>query len=126
MDKEKYIKYWIEGAESDLNSAEILINNKKYLHGLFFCHLTIEKAAKALWVKDKSAFPPKTHNIIYLVENLQFLEITEEQMVFLSLLMKYQLEGRYPEYYPNTPIIDDVLNIFQKTKVLFQCLKEKL
>ena len=126
MDKAKQLKYWIEGAESDINSAEILVSNKKYLHGLFFCHLTIEKTLKALWVKEKEDFPPKTHNLIYLIDNLENVSLDEQQVLFLSVLMKYQLEGRYPEYYPKTPDIEVIRKYLLNTKDLFECLKAKL
>jgi len=51
IDKIKQIEYWIEGAEEDLSTAELLIREKRILHGLFFCHLVIEKAIKAHIVK---------------------------------------------------------------------------
>ncbi len=39
---ENQIKYWKKGAISDIETAELLINNNKNLHGLFFCHLVID------------------------------------------------------------------------------------
>lgn len=48
---EKQIDYWKSGADNDLETAEILIQNKKFVQGLFFCHLCIEKITKALVVK---------------------------------------------------------------------------
>ncbi|SEF83440.1 hypothetical protein SAMN03080598_01578 [Algoriphagus boritolerans DSM 17298 = JCM 18970] len=38
---EKQAEYWITGAEADLEVAEILIEKRRFLHGLFFCHLVI-------------------------------------------------------------------------------------
>ncbi len=35
----KQIEYWINNAIDDFESARILIERKRYLHGLFFCHL---------------------------------------------------------------------------------------
>ncbi len=51
FDLEKQIEYWKRGADSDIETAEFLISGRKYLEGLFFCHLTIEKILKALVVK---------------------------------------------------------------------------
>ncbi len=51
MDIKKQIEYWKNGAINDIDTAELLINNGKYLHGLFFCHLVIEKIIKAHVVK---------------------------------------------------------------------------
>ena len=44
---QKQINYWITGAEDDIETAGLLIREKRTLHGLFFCHLVIEKAIKA-------------------------------------------------------------------------------
>jgi hypothetical protein len=42
IDIKKQIEYWINSAEDDLVTAELLIREKRILHGLFFCHLVIE------------------------------------------------------------------------------------
>lgn len=47
IDIKKQIKYWITGAFVDLESARILVEKNRLLHGLFFCHLVLEKAIKA-------------------------------------------------------------------------------
>ncbi len=47
IDVEKQIDYWTSSAKDDLVTAKILIEKERYLHGLFFCHLVIEKALKA-------------------------------------------------------------------------------
>ncbi len=41
IEVEKQIEYWHSGALGDIETAEILISNKKFIHGLFFCHLSI-------------------------------------------------------------------------------------
>jgi HEPN domain-containing protein len=47
IDLKKQLDYWTKGAEDDLVTAELLIRENRILHGLFFCHLVIEKAIKA-------------------------------------------------------------------------------
>ena len=125
IDINKQIEYWKTGAESDLETAEILINNNKLLHGLFFCHLTAEKLLKALVVKETKEIPPKTHNLIHL-KALANIELAEEQTSFLSVLMEYLLEGRYPQYYPSIPSSDFSKEMLNKTKTLFLCLRQML
>lgn len=66
INKNKHIDYWIKGAEEDLLTAELLIREKRLLHGLFFCHLVIEKAIKAHFVKITGEVAPRSHNLIYL------------------------------------------------------------
>ena len=88
----KQIEYWINSAKSDLDTAELLIRESRYIHGLFFCHLAIEKALKAHVVKISGQIPPKTHNLVYLLD-LTHLEIGRNYEDFQGILMKYQLEG---------------------------------
>ena len=66
---QKQIDYWIIGAEDDMLTADLLIREKRILHGLFFCHLVIEKAIKAHYVRKTGEAAPRSHNLIYLSEN---------------------------------------------------------
>lgn len=125
MDIEKQITYWKGGADSDLETAELLIMNKKIIQGLFFCHLCIEKIIKALVVKTTTQVPPKSHDLSYLLDKTGII-ISDEQTKILSVLMIFQLEGRYPEYYPTAPSSELTSEYFSQTKKLLQCLKEKL
>ncbi len=121
----KQIEYWINGAEDDLKTAGLLIREKRILHGLFFCHLVIEKAIKAHVVKTSGEVAPRSHNLIYLTEKTR-LELDNETEIFLGILMKYQLQGRYPDYNPVLPDITKVNEYLEKTNTLLKWLKERL
>ncbi|MCK5136901.1 MAG: HEPN domain-containing protein [Bacteroidales bacterium] len=121
----KQIEYWISTAKFDLDSAELLIRESRYSHGLFFCHLTIEKGLKAHVVKTTGEIPPKSHNLIYLLE-LADIELEESDEDFLGILMKYQLEGRYPDYNPVIPTKEKVLEYLNLTKKMLIWLERKL
>lgn len=125
IDIKRQIDYWTKGAEDDLMTADLLIREKRILHGLFFCHLVIEKAIKAHVVKTSEEMAPRSHNLIYLSEKAD-LEFDEETEIFLGILMKYQLQGRYPDYNPVLPDIIKVNEYLEKTKTLLQWLKERL
>ncbi|MEP1086966.1 HEPN domain-containing protein [Algoriphagus sp.] len=99
---EKQLLYWQSGAEEDLEVAELLIEKEKYLHGLFYCHLVIEKILKAHVVKTTGQLAPRSHNLIYLSEKSK-LYLDDDTLDFFGILMKYQLEGRYPGYKPFVP-----------------------
>lgn len=122
---EKQIEYWITTAKSDIETAEILIEKGKLLHGLFFCHLTIEKVLKAHYVKTNKQLAPKTHKLIYLLEN-SGLVFDETQKKFLAILQKYQLEGRYPEYGISEPEKEEADNYYKETNRLLGWLIQKL
>lgn len=125
IDKEKHISYWIKGANEDLITAELLIQERRILHGLFFCHLVIEKGIKAHVVKVTGEIAPKSHNLIYLSEKAS-LSFEEDTVLFLGILMKYQLQGRYPDYRPEIPKPSDYSEYLTKTKSILQWLVEKL
>jgi len=122
FDTSKQIEYWTTGALSNIETAEILITGKKYFEGLFYCHLTIEKILKALVVKNIIQLAPKSHNLNYLTK-LANIKVTKEQELFMAVLMKYQLEGRYPEYFPKAPTFEIVNEYLTKSKELLECLK---
>ena len=122
---QKQIDYWINGAVDDFESAQILIERKRMLHGLFFCHLVIEKMLKAHVVKISQEIAPRTHNLIHLLEKAH-LELSESEENFLGILMKYQLQGRYPDYNPIIPDKLIVQNYLKQTENLLQWLKKKL
>jgi len=125
MNKELQIKYWLDGCGEDLSTAHILIEKERFLHGLFFCHLAMEKILKAVYVKIKNDFAPKTHNLLYLCE-LCKIELAEEQISFYAILMKYQISGRYPDNTGHTPGRIIVTQYYNKTKEEIEWLKQKL
>ena len=125
IDIEKQIEYWKRGALDSLESAMILIERNRLLHGLFFCHLVIEKIIKAHVVKRTEEMAPRSHNLIYLSEKAD-LVFNEDDEIFLGILMKYQLQGRYPDYNPVVPDKSKVIDYLSKTKKLLIWLQEKL
>lgn len=76
-------------------------------------------------VKVSQEFAPKSHNLIYLAENSK-IELSDEQLEFFGILMKYQLEGRYLGYSPRIPSKKEVENYLMKTKESLEWLKLKL
>jgi len=125
INTEKQIEYWTKGAKDDLDSAKILIERKRLLHGLFFCHLVIEKVIKAHIVKQTQEIAPRSHNLIFLSEKAN-LEFNEDDELFLGILMKYQLQGRYPDYNPIIPDKSRANDYLERTKKLLTWLKKRL
>ena len=120
MTKQEHIDYWVETASKDWVVVQQLFDAKSYVHALFWVHLVLEKLCKAHWVKDNIAnTPPKTHNLIVILENTK-LQITDEDVDFFRAMNQFQLEGRYPDYANtiyktykeyNTKIIIDNVNV---------------
>jgi len=121
FDEAGQINYWKSLAVEDIETAEILLDKNKLRECLFFCHLCIEKILKAHYVKVKKDIAPKTHNLIYLQRESKIsLEI--ENINFLTFLMLYQLEGRYPDYKVMIPPKEETKEKFNQTKELLQWL----
>lgn len=68
---------------------------------------------------------PRSHNLIYLAEQTE-LDFDDSTQLFLGILMKYQLHGRYPDYNPVLPDKLKVNEYFNRTQELLQWLKMKL
>ena len=68
---------------------------------------------------------PRSHNLFYLSEKANLI-FNENDEIFLGILMKYQLQGRYPDYYPKVPDKASVSDYFLKTKKVLAWLEEKL
>ena len=122
---QKHIDHWQNGANESLETAEILIVKRKISFGLFFCHLSIEKQMKALYIKHNKDFPPKTHKLLYLTNHVGIDIDTEMKMLF-SELMDFQLEGRYPELTLPVPDYNKAMDILKRTKEALLWLQEKL
>jgi len=125
MDVGRQVQYWQEMAEYDMATAGLLVGQKRFLPGLFFCHLAIEKILKAHIVKETTEHPPRTHNLTLLLTKTNLL-LPPPGEAFLGVLMVYQIEGRYPAFYPVAPSQSEVDAIFEKTKTMLSWLKEKL
>lgn len=93
-----HIKYWLNSADHDLETAESLLSAEKFDWCLFLGHLVLEKALKAFYVKDNdNRMPPKIHNLVKLAEK-STIPLDEGAKLFLDEINDFNLEVRYPEY----------------------------
>jgi HEPN domain-containing protein len=89
------VESWVERAEYDLTTARAMLDTHRYLYVAFCCQQAVEKALKALIVKQTSAIPPRIHNLLRLAD-LAGLELTEERAEMFATLSDYYIESRYP------------------------------
>lgn len=123
------VKYWLEIAEEDLETAEILFLKNKYLYAGYFLQQSVEKLLKAYYQATKSALPPRTHNLVYLAEATGLIdELEGEKENVLYTLNPLNIETRYPEYREkiseslNKARLDEIL---EKTKELHKWIRQK-
>jgi len=100
---------WFRQAQYDLGTAESLISAARYPPVIFFCHLSLEKALKALYVEKFNDNPEKTHSLVFLVEILE-LELPQQYMDSLFIINRVGITGRYPHN------LDVVLEQYTKEK----------
>jgi len=89
---------WLDLAGGDLRVAGYLFNKKEYLHCLFFCQQTIEKALKAVYHEKYNKTPPRKHDLEVLADAAGVLsQLDESKLDFLDTLSLYYIESRYAE-----------------------------
>lgn len=129
MTKEDHIKYWVTTSKNDWKRAESLLNLKDYAFALFCLHLSIEKLAKALWIKEHGTdYPPRIHNLITLFSQTSF-KANDDQLLLMNELNFFQMEGRYPEHAKKIHRIARAAytkDLFVKTKELKLCALKML
>ncbi len=96
FDVGKTIKYWLDGAEYDMDVAKALYEKAKYPYAMFMGHLAIEKLLKALVVKNTKGQAPYTHSLSVLADKLGF-EVPLKIRKSLIRFMEFHFEARYPE-----------------------------
>ena len=100
---------WFRQAQYDLGTAESLISAGRYPPAIFFCHLALEKALKALYTEKFNDNPEKTHSLVYLVELLE-LELPQNYLDSLFVINRIGVTGRYPHN------LEEVLEQYTKAK----------
>jgi len=90
------IKYWMQGSSKDFEAANALFEKKLYSQSLFFCHLSLEKILKALFMKRAKKIPPFTHDLRRLAE-LAGLDLDKKRQEVLDEISIFNIAGRYAE-----------------------------
>ena len=92
---DKY-KEWLKQADYDMDTADAMHDSSRYFYAVFMCHLSIEKALKGLYDKVLDEVPPKTHNLLYLVNKIGK---KPEQVLekFIIKLNTASVATRYPD-----------------------------
>ena len=123
-------QYWVEIAEYDLDTAKVMLENRRFLYVGFMCHQAIEKMLKAYYANSHQELPPYTHNLKYLAQKTGIDELmSEEQKDILNLLQPLNIEARYPE--DKDGLLRNLTEekcsyMLRKTEELYEWIKQKL
>lgn len=96
MNVEKQVAHWLNSAKEDWEVACQLLETGKTQHGLFFVHLTIEKALKAIYTKRLAQVPPKIHRLEKLAL-MCGISLDTEQIRILGDVNAFNIVGRYAD-----------------------------
>ena len=125
----EHIQHWIDSAENDLETANILFHSNRYDWCLFISHLVVEKALKAVFVlNNENKIPPNTHNLLKLAKNSN-LALSNEQKLFIKEISSFNIEARYPQYkheFYKLCTRDFTIEYFNKIKDLFKWIKSHI
>ncbi len=93
------VKYWVELADYDFETAQAMFETKRFLYVGFMCHQVIEKMLKAYWSNVLEEPALKIHSLSRLAEkNGLDKDMSEEQTDFIDSLEPLNIEARYPSY----------------------------
>ena len=79
------ISNWIKSSDYDIKTAEAMFKAKRFVYVIFMCHLSVEKALKAIVANKSNKIPPKTHDLFLLVK-LASLHIPDAHKTILMHL----------------------------------------
>lgn len=123
-------RYWLDIADYDMETAEAMLQTRRWLYVGFMCHQVMEKTIKAYWHKKREDDPPYIHNLKRLAQGCGlYTSLSDEQRMLLDTLTPLNIEARYPTYKDE---LSRALNegscsdIISKTKHLQLWIKQKL
>ena len=97
MTKEQHIDFWMNTAEEDWTTVGVLYAMDRYLHSLFWAHLTLEKLTKAIWIKhNASEIPPNVDNIVCFLEEAN-VDLGNDKMAFIAEFNRFQICTTNPD-----------------------------
>jgi len=130
IDMDDKVYYWLKLCDRDLLSASIMLKENMDLEVLYHCHLTLEKALKAVIASQSEEMPPRTHKLTDLVR-LAGLEhdLSAIEYNLLQRMNDMHVESTYPSYdeTETKPLtIEECNTIVQETTDFLAMIKKRL
>ncbi|MBU0560327.1 MAG: HEPN domain-containing protein [Bacteroidetes bacterium] len=97
MNKEEYVKYWVDAADLDYRAMKNLFLSGDYVWSLFIGHLVVEKIIKAIAVKNDAKDVPKIHDLNKLSRSTG-LSVDDKLSDLFDIITSFNIETRYPDY----------------------------
>ncbi len=99
VDLERKASYWTDIADYDMETARAMLATGRWLYAVFMCQQAMEKALKAAFLLlRRGNDPPRTHNLTFLLEQLERNDPPDDVVSLANRLSAYYIEARYPSY----------------------------
>lgn len=119
------VKLWMEQAMADLKTANVNLKGKRYYAVVLFCQQSLEKALKALWMKEIKSEFPYVHDLTLFMKKL---ELPKKFVNICKDLTTAYAETRYPT--DKIPLKKfskhDAKEIFKSTKDVLEWIKKRI
>jgi len=96
MTEADIIARWRKGAQDEIQAAKLLHDGGSQTSALFHCHLSVEKALKALYMEQHRKDAPFTHDLTKIALQLQ-RTWTDDEKQLLADLSGFAVTARYDE-----------------------------
>ena len=93
---EKRTEEWFKQSDYDMDTAEYMHKGARYIYAVFMCHLAVEKSLKGIYYENLKEIPPKSHNLILLMNKIE-IKPPENFGKFIIKLNEASIPTRYPE-----------------------------
>ena len=119
------IKKWLEQAKADFDTAKVNLKGKRYYAVVLFCQQCLEKALKALWLKELNKEFPYVHDLTLFMRRLKLPKKFEN--ICKDLTTAYA-EVRYPtDAIPFKKFSkQDAVEMLEETKGALEWIKKKI
>lgn len=87
---------WLKQADYDMETAEFMARGGRFFYAVFMCHLAVEKMLKGLYQQKLHEVPPKTHNLVYLLNEVG-LKPDQDRARAIARLNEANIATRYPD-----------------------------
>lgn len=93
---DKIIAYWTTNSDRKWETAQYLMQGRRYSDALFFCHLTLESMLKAVFVAHTREPAPYWHDLVAIAERCG-LRLTSGVRKDFEEITEFNIKGRYPD-----------------------------
>lgn len=123
---QKALEKWIEIADEDFKDAQVLLESKRYSGSLLHFQQAVEKGLKAHCFIKSGDIPPKSHDLLQLLEHTDLSKENIDLQMLKQLSLSY-VRLRYPdldrEYYSDKETVHTLIHFAQD---LYLWIKKQL